>query len=98
MDNTARAVCQLTEAAVQAAYLVGVADPSSEAAIPGLVDQAQFARAQQSITSACQSLLNPTSSQEQVSLIDFRWDSSSTLCVCLILRALFSVKQIAKMV
>ena len=66
VDNTARAVCQLTEAAVQAAYLVGVADPSSEAAVPGLVDQAQFARAQQSITSACQSLLNPASTQEQV--------------------------------
>ena len=45
---------------------MGVADPSSEAAVPGLVDQAQFARAQQAIVSACESLLNPASTQEQV--------------------------------
>ena len=43
-----------------------MADPSSEAAVPGLVDQAQFARAQQAIVQACESLLNPASTQEQV--------------------------------
>ena len=47
VDNTANAVCQLTEASAQAAYLVGIADPSSTAATPGLVDQTQFARASQ---------------------------------------------------
>ena len=64
VDNTDRAVWQLTETAVQAAYLVGRADPSRETAVPGLVDQAQFARTQQAITSACQSLLNLALSQE----------------------------------
>lgn len=62
-----QAVCLLTEAAAQAAYLVGIADPSSTAATPGLVDQAQFARASQAISMACQNLLNPASSQQQVS-------------------------------
>ena len=47
VDNTAQAVCQLTEVSAQAAYLVGIADPSSSAATPGLVDQTQFARASQ---------------------------------------------------
>ena len=47
VESTANAVCQLTEASAQAAYLVGIADPSSTAATPGLVDQTQFARASQ---------------------------------------------------
>lgn len=66
VESTAQAVCTLTEAAAQAAYLVGIADPSSTAATPGLVDQAQFARAGQAISMACQNLLNPASSQQQV--------------------------------
>ena len=68
VENTSQAVCQLTEAAAQAAYLVGIADSSSIAATPGLVDQAQFARASQAISMACQSLLNPSSSQQQVGI------------------------------
>ena len=54
------------QASAQAAYLVGIADPSSTAASPGLVDQAQFARASQAISTACQSLVNPASTQQQV--------------------------------
>lgn len=45
--------------------MVGVADPSSVAAVPGLVDQMQFARAQQAIQNSCSALSNP-STQEQV--------------------------------
>ncbi len=66
VENTAAAVCQVTEASAQAAYLVGIADPSSTAASPGLVDQTQFARASQAISTACQSLVNPASTQQQV--------------------------------
>ena len=66
VESTATAVCQLTEATVQAAYLVGVADAGSEAGIQGLVDQGQFVQAQQAITLACQNLLSPTSTQDQV--------------------------------
>ena len=65
VENTSLAVCQLTKAASQAAYLVGIADPSSTAAIPGLVDQNQFARASQAILMACQNLLK-SSTQQQV--------------------------------
>ncbi|KAK3096284.1 hypothetical protein FSP39_025308 [Pinctada imbricata] len=60
------AVCGLTEAASQAAYLVGISDPASEPGRPGLVDQSQFARANQAIQMACQNLVNPASSQQQV--------------------------------
>ena len=66
VDLTAKAVCQLTMSAAQAAYLVGIADPSSIAATPGLVDQTQFARASQAISMACQNLLSPNSTQQQV--------------------------------
>jgi len=50
----------------QAAYLVGIADPNSEAGTQGLVDQTQFARANQAIQMACQSLVDPSSNQTQV--------------------------------
>ncbi len=43
------AICGLVEAASQAAYLVGVADPSSVAGRKGLVDQTQFYKASQVI-------------------------------------------------
>ncbi|XP_014674038.1 PREDICTED: talin-2-like [Priapulus caudatus] len=66
VKEVADAVCALIEAASQSAYLVGIADPSSEAGRPGLVDQAQFARASQAIQVACQNLTNPASSQQQV--------------------------------
>lgn len=59
-------ICGLVEAAAQAAYLVGVSDPSSIAGRPGLLDQAQLARASQAIQSACQDLVNPTSDHQQV--------------------------------
>ena len=68
VESASQAVCQLTEAAAQAAYLVGIADPSSTAATPGLVDQAQFARANQAVSTACQNLLNPASNQQQVTV------------------------------
>jgi len=59
-------ICGLVEAAAQAAYLLAVSEPSSVAARPGLVDQAQFARAYQAIQGACASLSSSTSNQQQV--------------------------------
>ncbi|KAG1695569.1 Talin-1 [Nymphon striatum] len=59
-------VCGLIEAAAQAAYLVGVSDPSSSSGRPGLVDQTQFARASQAIQMACQNLTKPNCSQQEV--------------------------------
>ncbi|XP_077996572.1 talin-1-like isoform X2 [Glandiceps talaboti] len=66
VNSAGNAVCGLTEAAAQSAYLVGISDPSSVAGKPGLVDQSQFARANQAIQMACQNLLNPNSNQQQV--------------------------------
>ncbi|CAG5121597.1 unnamed protein product, partial [Candidula unifasciata] len=62
----ANSICGLTEASVQAAYLVGISDPASEPGCPGVVDQTQFSRANQAIQMACQNLTNPASSQQQV--------------------------------
>ncbi|XP_018576944.1 talin-2 isoform X4 [Anoplophora glabripennis] len=60
------AICSLIEASAQTAYLVGVSDPSSIAGRPGLVDQAQFARASQAIQQGCAALSSPASPQKQV--------------------------------
>lgn len=43
-----------------------MSDPSSIAGRPGLVDQAQFARAQQAIQQGCAALSSPASPQKQV--------------------------------
>ncbi|XP_015275713.1 PREDICTED: talin-2 [Gekko japonicus] len=61
-----KALCGLTEAAAQAAYLVGISDPNSQAGQQGLVDPIQFARANQAIQMACQNLVDPSSSPSQV--------------------------------
>uniref|UniRef100_A0A674KBA6 Talin 2 n=1 Tax=Terrapene triunguis TaxID=2587831 RepID=A0A674KBA6_9SAUR len=61
-----KALCGLTEAAAQAAYLVGISDPNSQAGHQGLVDPIQFARANQAIQMACQNLVDPASSPSQV--------------------------------
>uniref|UniRef100_A0A8W8NQU0 Talin R4 domain-containing protein n=2 Tax=Magallana gigas TaxID=29159 RepID=A0A8W8NQU0_MAGGI len=53
VGNFSTSVCGLTEAASQAAYLVGIADGASEPGRPGLVDQSQFAQANQAIQMAC---------------------------------------------
>ncbi|WAR29544.1 TLN1-like protein, partial [Mya arenaria] len=66
VQSFSSSVCGVTEASVQAAYLVGIADPASEPGRPGLVDQSQFSRANQAIQMACQNLTNPASSQQQV--------------------------------
>lgn len=60
------AICGLVESAAQAAYLVGVSDPTSVAGRPGLVDQSQFARAYEAIITACETLSNPNSNQQEV--------------------------------
>lgn len=61
-----KALCGLAEAAAQAAYLVGISDPNSQAGHQGLVDPIQFARANQAIQMACQNLVDPGSSPSQV--------------------------------
>jgi len=66
VKDVADAITGLVEAAAQAAYLVGVSEPTSVAGRPGLVDQAAFARASQAIQSACQALSSPNSTQQQV--------------------------------
>ncbi|XP_065332613.1 talin-2 isoform X2 [Cloeon dipterum] len=64
--NTSAAICGLVEAAAQSAFLVAVSDPSSSAGRPGLIDQAMCSRASHAIHTACQSLSNQASSQQQV--------------------------------
>ncbi|XP_068221988.1 talin-2 isoform X2 [Palaemon carinicauda] len=66
VKDVSNAICGLVESAAQAAYLVGVSDPTSVAGRPGLVDQSQFARAYEAIIVACQTLMDTNSNQQQV--------------------------------
>uniref|UniRef100_A0A8C1L4Z0 Talin 1 n=1 Tax=Cyprinus carpio TaxID=7962 RepID=A0A8C1L4Z0_CYPCA len=66
VSSASKALCGLTEAAAQGAYLVGVSDQNSHAGQKGLVDPSQFARAKQSIQMACQNLVDPSCTQSQV--------------------------------
>ena len=60
------AIVGLIEAASQATYLVGVSDPTSISGKRGLVDQALIMRASQNIKTACNTLTNRNTSQQQV--------------------------------
>merc|ERR1719427_551701 len=66
VKEVASAIVGLIEAASQATYLVGVSDPTSVAGKRGLVDQTQFMRASQAIKLACQTLVMPNSTQQQI--------------------------------
>ncbi|XP_044876390.1 talin-1 isoform X1 [Mauremys mutica] len=66
ISTASKALCGFTEAAAQAAYLVAVSDPNSQAGQQGLVDPTQFARANQAIQMACQNLVDPACTQSQV--------------------------------
>ena len=59
-----RCVCEVVEAASQAAFLVGVADPSSSVATPGIIDHTHLARHAHLISTSCQSLSGVSSKQE----------------------------------
>ncbi|XP_028167577.1 talin-1 isoform X13 [Ostrinia furnacalis] len=66
VGSVAAAVTGLVECTAQAAYLVAISDETSAAGRPGLVDQAQFARAAAAIDLACRQLADPASTQQQV--------------------------------
>ena len=66
VKDVSDAIVGLVEAASQSTYLVGISDPSSVAGKRGLVDQSQFVRASQNIKTACQTLINPASNQQQI--------------------------------
>lgn len=66
VNSVSESIRGLIESAAQAAYLVGVSNPTSVAGRPGLVDQSQFARASQAIRQSCEVLRGPTSTQQQV--------------------------------
>ena len=71
--SVADAVNDITDANARATYLVGVSDPSSVVAVPGLVDGQKFSISATEIKDACERLQfpserlqDPNSSQQQV--------------------------------
>ncbi|XP_035914111.1 talin-2 isoform X3 [Anopheles stephensi] len=66
VNSVSDSIRGLIESAAQAAYLVGVSNPTSVGGRPGIVDQAQYARAAQAIRQSCDILRGQASSQPQV--------------------------------
>merc|ERR1719495_741235 len=66
VKEVANAIVGLIEAAAQATYLVGISDPTSIAGKRGLVDQSAFMRASHNIKTACTTLTNRNSTQQQI--------------------------------
>uniref|UniRef100_A0A182IW98 Uncharacterized protein n=1 Tax=Anopheles atroparvus TaxID=41427 RepID=A0A182IW98_ANOAO len=66
VNSVSESIRGLIESAAQAAYLVGVSNPTSVGGRPGIVDQAQYARASQAIRQSCDILRGQSSSQQQV--------------------------------
>ncbi len=64
--EVADAVCGLAEAAAQAAYLVGVSDPSSTPGKSGLIDSNKFARSVEIVKESCSRVRSGNYSQPQV--------------------------------
>ena len=70
---------------LQAAYLVGISDPTSRAAEPGLVDQTRFVAAKEAIASAVQTIADPHARGEEASgsgCVNYVTKDIS-VCVCL---------------
>jgi talin len=64
--DTGDAVCKLAECAAHAAYLVGISDPTSKAAQPGLVDHSKFVKAKEAIISAAHTLGDQYATREEI--------------------------------
>ncbi|KAL1132788.1 hypothetical protein AAG570_010740 [Ranatra chinensis] len=64
--SVGKSVCSLVEAAVQAAYLIAIAEPGSKAGTVGLVNQSLFSRALSDIRTACYILCDKTSDRDKV--------------------------------
>ncbi|GAB0095550.1 talin-1 [Sergentomyia squamirostris] len=66
VNMVAESMRGVIEATCQAAYLVGISDPTSVAGRPGLVEQTQLQRVTQAIDQHCQVLCNPDATREQL--------------------------------
>ncbi|XP_053676169.1 talin-2 [Anopheles nili] len=66
VNSVSESIRGIIESAAQAAYLVGVSNPTSVGGRPGIVDQAQYARAAQAIRQSCDILRGQASSPPQV--------------------------------
>ncbi|KAJ3111737.1 Talin-1 [Phlyctochytrium bullatum] len=62
----AQTVLPLTENAVRAGYLIGVADESSVPAVPPIVDQTEITHASYDVKDAMKKLIEPTNTQQQI--------------------------------
>lgn len=66
MLEIAQGIDALSDSTVRAAYLIGISDPSSVAAVPGLVDASVFVKYATEIESAIAQLVSPSSNQQAI--------------------------------
>lgn len=70
VNNVSDSICGLCEGVAQASYLVAISEATSNTANKGLIDQTQFSRAASAIKHACNTLTNPSTTQQQVNNTD----------------------------
>uniref|UniRef100_A0A8D8RHH2 Talin-2 n=1 Tax=Cacopsylla melanoneura TaxID=428564 RepID=A0A8D8RHH2_9HEMI len=66
VNNVSDSICGLCEGVAQASYLVAISEATSNTANKGLIDQQQFSRAASAIKHACNTLTNPSTTQQQI--------------------------------
>ncbi|XP_026677336.1 talin-1 isoform X2 [Diaphorina citri] len=66
VNNVSDSICGLCEGVAQASYLVAISEATSNTANKGLIDQTQFSRAANAIKHACNTLTNPSTTQQQI--------------------------------
>ena len=64
--DASSAILALSGQTARSAYLIGISDPSSVAAVPGTIDASVFAVNSQEVRSGIQALLDPNATQQQV--------------------------------
>ncbi|XP_073841685.1 talin_middle and talin-RS domain-containing protein rhea isoform X1 [Musca autumnalis] len=81
VNNVSESIRGLIESSAQAAYLIGVSHPSSQAGRPGIIDQAQLTWAYQGIRQHCDVVSSPQSSKQQkISALTVIAKHTSYLC------------------
>eukprot|EP00051_Salpingoeca_urceolata_P011463 m.142076 g.142076 ORF g.142076 m.142076 type:complete len:2525 (-) comp17132_c0_seq1:108-7682(-) len=66
VNTTCSTVVGLIDAAAQAAYLIGIADPTSEAGESGVIDIELCDRAERGVRDACETLVDPSSQRDDI--------------------------------
>ncbi|KAG5461473.1 MAG: hypothetical protein BJ554DRAFT_6326, partial [Olpidium bornovanus] len=82
MTQIAEALQKVADRTVRAAFLIGLADPQTVAAVPGVVDQEKNGRASNDLREACEQLTGPSQLTQQQVLAQASIIAKQTSVLC----------------